>query len=269
MRLPKRGIVILLSLVFVGMGIYPILAHTKQNKRSGIDVGPWKDYNIGNIVFNDKAPQTKGSKIFKSLIPNPEKYIADCARKVLATLYFSPKDKITPVDTLYYSLEDIEGVSGKSNNGSTIYIFLTTGHIENVYKENGSKHTLWEFYGVMLHELTHAYQLCPQGIGNYGSNRTFWAFIEGMADAVRIANGGSEESNRPRGGSYTSGYSNTGYFFIWLRDKYDPDFLRKLNLSTLEVIPWSFDGAIKQILGEKYSVDKLWLEYQIEVGDIQ
>lgn len=38
---------------------------------------------------------------------------------------------------------------------------------------------------VLLHELTHAYQLEPQGIGSYGTNRVFWAFIEGMADAVR------------------------------------------------------------------------------------
>ena len=48
----------------------------------------------------------------------------------------------------------------------------------------------FETRGVLLHELTHAYQLEPQGIGSYGTNRVFWAFIEGMADAVRVANGG-------------------------------------------------------------------------------
>lgn len=44
----------------------------------------------------------------------------------------------------------------------------------------------FETRGVLLHELTHAYQLEPQGIGSYGTNRVFWAFIEGMADAVRV-----------------------------------------------------------------------------------
>ena len=46
-------------------------------------------------------------------------------------------------------------------------------------------------------------------------------------------------------------------------------FLRKFNRSTLEVIPWSFDGAIKHILGTEYSIDELWHEYQVAVGDIQ
>jgi len=31
----------------------------------------------------------------------------------------------------------------------------------------------------------------------------------------------------------------------------------------LEVIPWSFDGAIKHVLGQEYSIDELWEEYQL------
>ena len=65
------------------------------------------------------------------------------------------------------------------------------------------------------------------------------------------------------------GYRTAGYFFVWLRDNKDPEFLRKFNRSTLEVIPWSFDGAIKHILGTEYSIDELWHEYQVAVGDIQ
>ena len=38
---------------------------------------------------------------------------------------------------------------------------------------------------------------------------------------------------------------------------------------TLEVIPWSFDGAIKHVLGDEYNIDELWHEYQVAVGDIQ
>ena len=66
-----------------------------------------------------------------------------------------------------------------------------------------------------MHELTHAYQLEPQGIGSYGTNRVFWAFIEGMADAVRVANGGFDGPNaRPKGGNYMDGYRTAGYFFV-------------------------------------------------------
>ena len=123
---------------------------------------------------------------------------------------------------------------------------------------------------MLLHELTHAYQLEPQGIGTYGTNKVFWALIEGVADAVRIANGGfNGEADRPKGGNYMDGYRTTGYFFVWLRDNKDPEFLRKINKSTLEIIPWSFDGAFKHIFGEEADIDALWKEYQIAVGDIK
>jgi hypothetical protein len=65
------------------------------------------------------------------------------------------------------------------------------------------------------------------------------------------------------------GYRRTGYFFVWLRDTKDPDFLRKLNQSTLHIIPWSFDGAIKHILGPQYNIDQLWHEYLLAKGDIK
>jgi hypothetical protein len=91
-----------------------------------------------------------------------------------------------------------------------------------------------------------------------------------MADAVRIANDGfSGQKDRPKGGNYMNGYRHTGYFLVWLRDHKDPDFLRKFNRSALEIIPWSFDGAIKHVLGKKYSVDALWHEYQVAMGDIK
>ena len=54
---------------------------------------------------------------------------------------------------------------------------------------------------------------------------------------------------------------NYRIFLEWLTTK-DKDFLRKFNKSALEVIPWSFDGAIKHILGNQYSIDGLWNQYQ-------
>ena len=63
-------------------------------------------------------------------------------------------------------------------------------------------------------------------------------------------------------------FGRSSYFFVWLRDTKDPDFLRKFNLSTLAINPWSFDGAIKHVLGEEYNIDELWHEYQIAMGDI-
>lgn len=188
---------------------------------------------------------------------------------MLATLYDSPKDNVPVVHRIRYTLEDTDGISAKGGSNGDIEIFYSTRHIEKSYgRECDTARLMFETRGVLLHELTHAYQLEPQGIGTYGTNRTFWAFIEGMADAVRVANGGFGPDGRPRGGNYMDGYRTTGYFLVWLRDNKDPEFLRKFNRSALEVVPWSFDGAVKHILGEQYDIDSLWHEYQVAVGDI-
>lgn len=228
----------------------------------------WKDYSMGRILFNDKAPQSEGSRIYHQLIPDAEAYIRRQACDVLHTLYHGPSDHITPVHHLYYTLKDTDGISAKSGDNGEISIFYSTRHIEKSFKNNDKSKVYFETRGILLHELTHAYQLKPQGIGSYEKNRVFWAFIEGMADAVRIANGGFHgETDRPKGGNYMDGYRYAGYFFVWLRDNKDPEFLRKFNRSTLEVIPWSFDGAIKHVLGKQYDVDELWNEYQVALGD--
>lgn len=229
----------------------------------------WNNYNVGTILFEDKAPETIGSDVYHRIIPNAESYIKEQAKTVLATLYDSPSDSIPLVNKIHYTLEDIDGVSAKGGGNGDVTIFYSTRHIEKSFAQNDTAKLFFETRGVLLHELTHAYQLEPQGIGSYGTNRTFWAFIEGMADAVRVANGGFNQDARPKGGNYMDGYRTAGYFFVWLRDNKDPEFLRKFNRSTLEVIPWSFDGAIKHVLGDKYNIDDLWNEYQIAVGDIQ
>lgn len=249
----------------------PVVAQSKSSVTvKPLKIKKWRNYNVGEIVFEDKAPQTEGSQIYHRLVPNPEEYIAERAREVLATLYFSPKDAVTPVEKLHYTIEDREGISAKSGGNGRVKIYYSTRHVEKSYKGSGDEKVLFETRGVLLHELTHAYQLEPQGIGTYGTNKTFWVFIEGMADAVRVANGGFYgEQDRPKGGHYTKGYRYAGYFFVWIRDNYDPDFLRKFNLSTLEIVPWSFDGAIKSILGEQYDIESLWQEYQKAVGDIK
>ena len=267
----RLSVIIVLLCVAFSVMAEPTMAQAQNEwQTKPVKVKKWRKYDVGEILFNDKAPQTEGSQIYNSLIPNPEEYIAGCAREVLATLYFSPKDKVTPVQTLKYTLEDREGISAKSGGNGCVHIFYSTRHVEKSYKGSGDEKVFFETRGVLLHELTHAYQLEPQGIGTYSTNKTFWVFIEGMADAVRVANGGFYgEHDRPKGGHYTKGYRYAGYFFVWLRDNYDPDFLRKFNLSTLDVVPWSFDGAIKHVLGEQYDIESLWHEYQVSVGDIK
>ena len=262
----KKIHLIYAACLLVGMGA--CAASVQKQVKDNFDV--WKEYNTGAILFEDKAPETLGSDIYHRIIPDAESYITEQARTVLATLYNSPEDSIPAVHKIHYTLEDINGISAKGGGNGDVTIFYSTRHIEKSFAANDTAKLFFETRGVLLHELTHAYQLEPQGIGSYGTNRVFWAFIEGMADAVRVANGGFDGPNaRPKGGNYMDGYRTAGYFFVWLRDNKDPEFLRKFNRSTLEVIPWSFDGAIKHVLGDEYNIDELWHEYQVAVGDIQ
>lgn len=258
-----KGKYILYSL-YILMGATACSNSNEQDKRSA-----WDNYNVGMILFEDKAPATKGSDIYHRIIPDVESYIKEQAIEVLSTLYYSPEDSIVPVNKIRYTLEDIDGISAKGGGNGEVDIFYSTRHIEKSFLDNDTTKLFFETRGVLLHELTHAYQLEPQGIGNYGTNRVFWAFIEGMADAVRVANGGFGPGARPKGGNYMDGYRTTGYFFVWLRDNKDEEFIRKINKSTLDIIPWSFDAAIKHILGKEYNIDDLWQEYQIALGDMQ
>ncbi|MBD5198550.1 MAG: secretion protein [Bacteroidales bacterium] len=234
----------------------------------------WKDYHPGNVNFKIESPRTNGAQIYKQIVPDPDTYIKENARRVLQTLYYSPEDENIPkVKTIEYVVRSFDGVSYKSGSGSYIRIDYSTDWIEQSYKGNDVAKVDYETRGVIYHELTHAYQLEPQGCGVYTEGSVFWAFIEGTADAVRVACGCFDQDfssdDRPRGGSWMSGYRYVGYFLYWLQLNKDENFIRKFNASANEVVPWSFDAAMKHILGDKEenSVANLWKEYQNAVGD--
>ena len=71
----------------------------------------WLKYDSGEVIFEDKAPSTEGSQIYRHIIPDPESYIREQARTVLATLYDSPKDNVPVVHRIRYTLEDTDGIS--------------------------------------------------------------------------------------------------------------------------------------------------------------
>lgn len=229
----------------------------------------WKNYFTGDVRFEDKAADTEGSRIYARIIPNPEAYIKEKALHVLQTLYFSPDDSIPYIKDIHYTLENVNGISAKSGSGNHISIMYSTQWIEKIITGGDTAKLDYETRGVLYHELTHAYQLEPQGCGTYSDGGQYWAFIEGVADAVRVANGCFGPEDRPKGGNYLNGYRITGFFLYWLSQTKDPDFIRKFNRSALEVIPWSFEKAFQYIFGneKQYHIDALWNEYMIAVGD--
>ena len=241
----------------------------KPYSLTGTEQNRW-DRHLDQIIFVNQAPQTQGSAIYHALIPNPDGYIRRVAREVMQCLYFSPSDSIPQLRRLRYILKDDPGISAKGGGGGFVEIFYSTRHVERSFVNQDTARVDFETRGVLLHELTHAFQLEPQGIGAYGENPVVWQLIEGTADAVRVACGGFHgEADRPKGGNYTNGYRHVGYFFDWLRRTKDKDFIRKINRSCLEVVPWSWDAAMSYALGRKCTADELWHEYQVAVGDVK
>ena len=81
----------------------------------------WLNYDPGEVIFRDEAPQTEGSKIYHSIIPNPTPYIQENARRVLQTLYYGPKDKNIPkIKIINYSLVNQDGISWKYGGGDMV-----------------------------------------------------------------------------------------------------------------------------------------------------
>ena len=212
----------------------------------------WDTFIYPEINFVNKAAGTEGWSIYNRIVPDPEKLIKESILGVVKNLYWSPDDSIPNIRKINYTVEDVKGISAKGGAPPEINIFYSSRWVEQSAKNGGDDKVLYETEGVLYHELVHGFQLEPQGIGSYGTNKTFFAFIEGMADAVRAQNNYFPASNRKPGGNWMDGYQTTGFFLQWLTSK-DKDFLRKFNKSALEVIPWSCDGAVKHVLGEKYT----------------
>ena len=230
----------------------------------------WKSFPLPPVDVKQPYPNETGSMLYFAIVENPEEFIHIQSRRVLDLLYFSPEDEFIPkLNYMEYVLDNYDGVSACYGGGGMKGIVLSNQYVESYYNAEGAKALVEENKGVLAHELTHAFQLEPKGCGDYGSSKVFHSCIEGMADAVRVLSGGfPHASDRPKGGHYLDSYRYTGFFIAWCVQHKDKDFLRKFNLSTQYVNPWSFDGAIKYILGDKYNVEDLWKEYLKAMGDI-
>ena len=223
-------------------------------------VTDWEDFKYPAVDFEVLAPETKGAAIYADLVQDPDAYLKYHACKVAEILFYTAKDTMNDVQTIHYTLKDYDGVSAKSGNPPAIYIEYSTRHIEKSANESLYKLD-FETRGVLYHELVHAYQFEPKGIGSYSTNKEFWACIEGMADAVRAESGFFDMSTRKPGGNWMDGYRTTGLFIQWLKTK-DPDAIRKFHLTVRDLDVWSFDKAIKCIFGEESGIESMWNEYQ-------
>jgi hypothetical protein len=235
------------------MAMLPLVACSKDNNNDD-------RFHYPEVVLIDNASGLEGWSTYNRLVPDPAALIKKHCKQVVDVLYFSSTDTNIPrVDRITYELTPAVGVSDKSGAPPYITIRYNTANA----RQATDAQSMQEIEGVLNHELTHAYQLEPKGAGTYGDGGAYWAFIEGMADAVRPVLGPFADGRQPsKGGTYLSGYSTTGWFLKWLRDTKDPDFLRKFNRTAAEINPWSWDKAMQSIFGSEVTTESLWQEYQ-------
>jgi len=221
----------------------------------------WGKFIYPQVNFTDKDKTVNGSKIYARLVQDPSDFIREHAQKVASILYWTDQDKRMDIRTINYELRPDKGISAKGGEPPVIDIFYSADWVAKTAQAKGDLDVLYETRGVLFHELTHGYQFCPKGCGEYRQGDQYWAFIEGLADAVRFQAGFFPVTNRRPGGTWMDGYQTTGFFLQWLTTK-DPDFLRKFNLSADQLDPWSFDAAMQHIFGKEVTTDGLWKEYQ-------
>ncbi len=220
----------------------------------------WKDFVFPKIIFQNKDPNSQGSKYYNQLVQKSDEYIQYHALKV-AEILFDNALEVPNIGTLQYILNNFNGISMKYGAPPLITIEFSTPYITQCAGESFTKLDQ-ETRGILFHELTHAYQYEPQGIGDYSSSLIFVACVEGLADAVRAEAGYFDLKNqRKPGGSWLEGYQTFGFFIQWLTNK-DSDAIRKFNKSVRDLNPWNIDGAMKYIFGTDASFHDLWEEYQ-------
>lgn len=225
----------------------------------------WSAFVYPEVRFEVLDPQTEGAAIYARLVQSPDDYIRYHTRKVAEILFYSAADTMNTVGKIDYTLKDYAGVSAKSGTPAETQIVYSTQHIEKSARESMYKLD-YETRGVLFHELVHAYQFEPKGIGSYSTNKEFWACIEGLADAVRAEAGLFDiEALRKPGGHWLDGYKTTGFFLQWLTTK-NPDALREFHLTVRDMEVWSFDKAMKQLFGPECGIERMWSEYQQFLG---
>ncbi|TKG94944.1 secretion protein [Puteibacter caeruleilacunae] len=219
--------------------------------------GNWENFPFPKINFTNESLEGNGA-YYKELIPDPEKFIQEACLEVCQCLY-EDVSKIHLVKEIDYKVYDYKGVSAKSGHGEHVSIAFSSSYLAEVKKKMSEQQIIDEIKGVLVHELTHAYQLEPKGIGSYSTNKTFWSLIEGEADAVRIRLGYTPYEQRKVGGSWMDGYKTTGFFINWLATKED-DFIKKINHSCIILDKWGWNEMTMLYFNK--GIDELWEEYQ-------
>ena len=229
----------------------------------GMNGNAWGDFKPPSIQIIDLVSQTNGSRLFHAAIPDPVEWIRIVCEQVARTLY-ATLTEVPDVRNITIQLSAGDFVARKSGNGTAARIEISADYLEKVVDGDlgDTAAVKAELDGIFFHEITHVYAPEPTGAGIYDGESEFWAFTEGVADAVRIGAGLMTQKSPVTSDNrkWLGGYEITGFFLHYIKVRRDKHFLTKF-METAQTLKnrWSFDRAFHDTLGQ--GVDVVWRDY--------
>lgn len=248
---------------------YSLNIKEENDGNTGGDDGLW---SAPQVDFVDMNPETLGSELVNRILGNPSQHMAQRCIDVAKILYTDPSES-SRFNNLRFELraKDFSGndfVAYKlgTDGSGEMTIAVSTSHLENLYRSAGNSDAAIrdEIDGILFHEVTHGYNNSPLTTDGYGDVGPFWAYTEGLADAVRIG-AGFHKTRQPDVDSsreWLGGYTTSGFFLHYVNEMIDPQFLRKFNQSARDLgeYSWSWDNAFRSITNR--GVQDVWDEYK-------
>ena len=233
---------------------------TQKNVIKAMDINrPWAGLQLPKVVVKLEDTESAGAKRLIKLLPNIEQAINEVTHDLVPMLYKNFTE-VPEFEQVTFRLKWMDTLAYRAGDYSNMEIAFSSKYITERLANKPDEQVTYELLGVLWHELTHGYQLFPQSAT--GSPEETHAFIEGVADLIRI-NAGFHKTRSPEPSeTWLGGYTNTGFFLSWLSKRYEA-FEHQFNATATELPDWTFAAAIEYVTGEK--VEKLWQEYQAEL----
>lgn len=235
-------------------------------------VDPWDNFISPTVNLVIEPANHAGSQLFLDLVKEDgyqdiQAWVQHCCKVMAKELYYTVEEaNAHGLTQITYTFTDGGALSAKNGAPPHITVSFDLNYLVGFHATHGAEASRDELYGVLCHELIHGYQREPKNSGQYTPGDEFFGFIEGTADLGRLRTGGFNPQRLPsQGHDWKDGYTNTAFFYKWINETIDPEFLIKLNATCRTQDPWTLDKALQELFGDHVSAESLWAQYENEI----